>query len=236
MKARPHFHCSNSIAEKGGDIMGFVNHGCGCGGSGKGRRKRNISAIGNGNLGCNPGPFRAIDVDCLPTTGASEAIAATTIPYASGSPLALVSLDPTDALVSVGGVVGFGSSSVDVSLLGTTIDLSSVINYAFAVPRAGRLTAFTAYFTSLVSLSLGSPIVRAEIYHALAGENDFSATGVAVDLPLTPLIGIGETVYASATNVNFPVAVGDRLLLVYRAEGTILAAITGTASAGLTIS
>ncbi|WP_172794074.1 exosporium glycoprotein BclB-related protein [Sporosarcina sp. HYO08] len=220
--------------------MNFRHHGCGCS-----SRRRNISAMGNGSLACNRGPIIAVDVNCLPPSNGNgptpPAVAGSIIPFASGGPMILTSL-LGGALASLGGLVGFGSNFVTASALGLTIDLGAagLENFAFAVPRAGNVTAISAYFTAAAGISiLGPTTVTAEVYRAQAGSNTFSPTGVAVDLALPTGLVVGNPpVFDSASDFNVPVAAGERLLMVYSVNTTglnVLTVVAGTASAGITI-
>ncbi len=185
------------------------------------------------------GPFTAVDERCLvgPTTPASTG---SIIPFASGLPIALVGA--VGGLVATSAGVGFGTAFPGLAIVGNTIDLGILFNESFSAPRSGFITAISATFTitAAVVLALGSATIRAEVYRAPAGSTTFTATGVAVDLApvITPLIAIGDSVSGSATGFNFPVALGDRLMMVFTASSTGLAiadVITGTAGAGITI-
>ncbi|WP_203247125.1 exosporium glycoprotein BclB-related protein [Sporosarcina beigongshangi] len=201
------------------------NHGC-CG----------RQAPSNGSVNCTAlGPFRAIDAACI----VPPALTGSIIPFASGATaVALTSL--AGGLVGTPSLIGFGTAVPGVFLAGNAIDLTGLINEAFSVPRPGLLTAISASFTLTAALTLAeSATVSAEIYRAPAGSNTFTPTGVRVDLAptLTPLITVGTTLSGASSNfAPVPVAVGDRLLMVFTLGGSVLAgAVTGTASAGVTI-
>ncbi|MCG3087210.1 exosporium glycoprotein BclB-related protein [Sporosarcina cyprini] len=186
------------------------------------------------------GPIRAIDQNCiLPVDGGGRGAI---IPYASGAvPLALVET-VGGALASVPFLVGFGTAFPGVLLANGTINLSTTIaalnNEAFVVPRAGAITSLFATFTVLAAVTLGANnAVVAEVYRAPEGSTVFSPTGVRVNLaPTVPgLIAVGTLLSGSVT-ADFPVAAGDRLLLVYSLSGTTLAtAFSGSGSAGMAI-
>ncbi|MFJ7934584.1 exosporium glycoprotein BclB-related protein [Sporosarcina sp. NPDC096371] len=212
------------------------NHGCFSDGFGTRRH-------GNGMVNCkNFGPFTAIDAACI----VPPAITGALIPFASG----LVPLVLTTAigdLVSTGGLIGFGTSVPTAGLLGNTIDLSSVLtgsllNEAFSVPRPGTVTAISAAFTITVAATLlGTSTVNARIYRAPAGTNIFTATDVAVTLaPDIGLLAAGALVEGSSSNfAPLSVNTGDRLLMVFSTTTTGIltaaGAVTGAASAGITI-
>ncbi|WP_339173875.1 exosporium glycoprotein BclB-related protein [Solibacillus sp. FSL R5-0691] len=184
----------------------------------------------------NLGPFRAVRPGCTPPNTGSI------IPFSSGiTPAVLTTL--VGGLVGTTSLIGFGTAVPGITILGNTIDLSGIVTEAFAVPRNGSITAISASFTALAALDLGlgSVSVTAQIYRAPAGSSVFTATNARVTLtpPYEGLISIGQTSYGSANVPPVPVAQGDRLLMVYSIAGTgvtIAAALTGTASAGITIS
>lgn len=216
----------------------FINHGCsGCGGGGGfNRNSSGCHRVDTGKINCNVGPFTAIDAACIIPPANTGSI----IPFASGLvPVALTTL--LGGLVGIPFFIGFGTAIPSPVVLGTTIDLTGLINESFSVPRAGSLTAISAAFTITVALAVVETVtVNAQIYRAPAGSNTFSPTGVSVNLapPLTNLLTVGTTLSGSSSNfVPVPVAVGDRLLMVFSISGGALAAaVTGTASAGIAIS
>lgn len=178
--------------------------------------------------------------------GASGATgAATIIPFASGTPLALTNVSlPVPAFTE--GLVGFGSSApVTVSALGANIDLTgslgglTLLNFAFSVPRNGFITNISAYFTATVEASLpGGAIVIAQLYESTTPNNTFVSIPTAtVTLTFSGPIVLGS--FASGSTdlaIPFPVAQGTRLLLVFRLNTTpIVAGFIGYASAGVAI-
>lgn len=223
----------------------YRNGGCsGCGRSSYGRSNHGSCGCcqpsNNGELDCRfLGPFRAVDADCIIRPANTGSI----IPFASGAPVALAAV--AGGLVTTGAIVGFGTAfpAVPITLAGTTIDLTGLLfNEAFSVPRTGAVTAISASFTTTVALAAlaGTATINAQIYRAPAGSNVFTATGATVDLAPTitgVALPIGTTF--SGTSSNFapvPVAPGDRLLMVFTVRGTVvIAALVGTASAGITI-
>lgn len=184
----------------------------------------------------NFGPFRAVRPGCTPPNTGSI------IPFSSGiTPVVLTTL--VGGLVGTTSLIGFGTAIPGITIVGNTIDLSGVITEAFSVPRNGSITAISASFTETVGLNLGlgSVSVTAQIYRAPAGSSIFTATNARVTLtpPFTGLVTVGQTAYGTANVSPVPVAQGDRLLMVYSAAGTgitVVTALTGTASAGITIS
>ena len=192
--------------------------------------------VGNGMVNCkNFGPFNAIDAACI----VPPAITGSVIPFASGlTPVILTTV--AGDLVSTGGLVGFGTNVPTVGILGTTIDLTGLLNEAFSVPRTGTVTAISAAFTVTAAATLlGTTTVTARIYRAPAGSTLFTATDVAVNLvPDVGLIAVGGIVEGTSSNfLPLSVNAGDRLLMVFSTTTTGLLGglITGTASAGITI-
>jgi BclB C-terminal domain-containing protein len=94
------------------------------------------------------------------------------IPYASGGPITMTTI--AGGLVGTTGLVGFGNSVSNVTLLGGTIDLSDttiagpLINYAFSVPRAGTIESLAAFFSTTIDLTLiGTTVtVTAQLYRS----------------------------------------------------------------------
>jgi BclB C-terminal domain-containing protein len=166
------------------------------------------------------------------------------IPYASGTtPVALATV--AGGLVGTGAIVGFGSSAPTVSLSAGTLTLgvgaTNIPDFAFVVPRDGTITSISAFFSATVGVTLGAAgTVRAELWIAPAASNTFSPTGVAVNLApaFGPVVAVGATAFGTAA-AAFPVATGDKLLLVFSltAPGsTAISTLTGFASAGVAIS
>ncbi|NFP62960.1 hypothetical protein FDG43_15205, partial [Clostridium sporogenes] len=160
------------------------------------------------------------------------------IPFASGGPVALVTV--LGGLTNTGALLGFGSSFPGVNVAAGTISLSlTVSNFAFVAPRAGTITSLAGFFSATVGVTLLSSVqIRLTVYRAAAGSNTFSPVGTP--LLLTPALGIiavGTT--ASGINAqNISVAAGDKILLVADSDtlGISLAStVTGYVSAGLTI-
>ncbi|MBE1556781.1 exosporium glycoprotein BclB-related protein [Sporosarcina limicola] len=214
----------------------FKMHGChGCHGgfqSGSG-----CQSAGSGKINCTVvGPFRAIDAACI----IPPANKGTIIPFSSGLvPAVLTSI--AGGLVGTTSLVGFGTSIPGVTILGNTIDLTSLLNEAFTVPRAGNLTAISASFSVAAAVAVAGTItVKAQVYRAPAGSNIYTATGATVDLApsLVGPLAIGAITFGSASIPAVPVAVGDNLVMVFSITATgltLINAVTGNASAGLTI-
>jgi BclB C-terminal domain-containing protein len=213
----------------------FRMHGCsGCGGSHHG--SSGCFRVDTGQINCNSGPFTAIDAACInpPVRNLVSAL----IPFASGGPAVLTSA----VGVSTPAMVGFGTNLPLPTLVGTTVDLTAVVNEAFSVARAGTLTAISASFTVAAGLALAtsSVTITAQIWRAPAGTNTFSPTAATVNLaPSLTGLTLLTTVYGQSDSFTpVPLAFGDRLLMVFSTStvGPALAVVfTGTASAGISI-
>ncbi|SEJ48983.1 BclB C-terminal domain-containing protein [Dyadobacter sp. SG02] len=165
----------------------------------------------------------------------------TIIPYASGTPVVLTTL--LGGLVGTTSVVGFGSNAAGITLIGGTIDATSLTNMAFSVPRDGTITSMSGFFSNTVALSLigATATIQAQLYSAPPTSNVFSAVpGAIVTLApgFTGLVAIGTIASGLTSGLSIPVTAGTRLLLVYSASapGSFIAnSIAGYASAGVGI-
>jgi len=215
--------------KKGGVKMCMNNSMCGCSGN------------GHGNIECSTlGPFVAIDVACITSTPRVN----------TGSIIAFSSGTTTVSLATIAGgaigvpsIIGFGTAVPGVTIVGNTMVLAGVLNEAFVVPRDGNITAISASFSAFLNAAIvGSTALRAQIYLAPAGSNTYTATNAFVDLnpPLTGPLSAGEITFGSADVTPVPVVTGDKLIMVFSILSvsgvTDIQAVTGSASAGITIS
>lgn len=180
-----------------------------------------------------------------PTGPAGIAGSSAIIPFSSGIPLTMTTI--AGGLVGIPSLIGFGASAPSVGVLGATIDLTNaagtLTNFAFSVPRAGTITALSAFFSTTVALSLvGSSItVQAQLYQSTTPNNIFTPIpGAVVTLApaLTGIIAVGTLVNGITTGLNIPVTPQTRLLLVFSTTATgvsLLNSVVGYASAGLSI-
>ncbi|MCM3619058.1 hypothetical protein M3936_15825 [Sutcliffiella horikoshii] len=147
-------------------------------------------------------------------------------------------------LISTGALIGFGSSSPSIDILGTTIDLTDsqgLLYYAFTLPREATVTAITAFYSLTVQATLLTPVsVVATVFSAPPGSNIFSETDISITLaPPIPagatLIGASRSGIETGLSETFPT--GTRLLMVFSlaTDFSILSAVTGFASASLAI-
>ena len=190
-----------------------------------------------GNPCFSLGPFRAANFVCPPVNTGSI------IPFSSGT---VASVFATVATGEIGTVsaIGFGTAvnGITPAVDGTiTLPLGATTE-AFNVPRAGTITAISATFTETVGFTVaaGTATITARIYRAPAGSSVFTPTSAFVTLtPAVTGVVTPGTVYQGTANTNFPVAAGDRLVMVFSVAGTGITEVvtlTGTATAGITIS
>jgi BclB C-terminal domain-containing protein len=147
-------------------------------------------------------------------------------------------------LIGTTTLLGFGSSVTGVSLIGGTINTTTIANMAFSMPRDGTITSLAAYFSTTVALSLiGTTVtLTAQLYASSAPNNTFfpiPGALVVLSPTLTGLVGIGSISSGITTGLNIPVAAGTRLLMVFAADVTagidVATTVTGFASAGVAI-
>lgn len=186
---------------------------------------------------CVRGPITAIDVACIPVLRPPPP-PKPVYAFSTGTVLAVLA-SLASGLPDTVTQVGFGTSIPGVTVLGNIITLPG-LHEAFSVPRVGTIEDISAAFTVTTGVTLaGSAIINARIYRAPEGSNVFTATSATVNLPpLTGVIVAGTTVSASASFAPVPVALGDRLVMVFSVTttpGTVGTIITGSASAGITL-
>ncbi len=147
-------------------------------------------------------------------------------------------------LIGTTTLLGFGSSVTGVSLIGGTINTTTIANMAFSMPRDGTLTSLAAYFSTTVALSLVGTTVTltAQLYASTTPNNVFfpiPGAVVVLSPTLTGNIGIGAISSGITSGLNIPIAAGTRLLMVFAADVTagidIATTVTGFASAGASI-
>ncbi|MEG0260055.1 MAG: exosporium glycoprotein BclB-related protein [Lysinibacillus sp.] len=166
------------------------------------------------------------------------------IPFSSGIPVKL-----TIDLFGLSGtpsLIGFGSSAPNISLIGTTIDLTGghdvLLNFAFSVPRAGTITSLSAFFSTTAALApIGEIItITAQLYASATPDNIFvPVPGATVTLApsLTGIVSAGTTSSGITTGLSIPVTPQTRLLMVFSATSLFNPfTVEGYASAGLAIS
>ncbi len=205
-----------------------------------------------------PFPPGQCPTQCIGATGATGPTGATgspgsstIIPYASGSPVTMSSV--FGSTVATVGLIGFGNSISGVALNSTdgSIDLTgtgptSIIDFAFIMPRVGTITSLNAKFSPALTialfLALGQSItVNVSVYTAQAGSNTFTNTGVSVTIgtfvgPIS--IGLGSPILQNSIGSALNLSAGTQVLLVASISGaglTTLASIVGFISAGISI-
>ena len=206
-------------------------NGCGC----------SCGSSSYGNDCVKLGPFVAVDVACLPKSKAKASATGSIIPFSSGlTPIVLSTV--LGGLVGTPSIIGFGSAVPGVEILNNTLDLTSVITESFTAPSDLSITAISATFTPTIGVTLlGNTSVKAQIFKAPAGSSIFTATDATVTLApaYTGPITTGLLSSSSATISPVEVAQGERLVMVYSLEVSgvsVAQVLTGTASAGITIS
>ena len=111
------------------------------------------------------------------------------------------------------------------------------------MPRDGVITDITAYFSTVLALTLvgGDVTVTAQLYSSSTPDNTFSpiaGTAVALAPAYSGLVSIGDITAGSLSGLSIPVTTGTRLLLVFSVTGTGIAidtTVTGYASGGINI-
>lgn len=164
------------------------------------------------------------------------------IPASSGTPITL-----TTTQINTDGVpafIGFGSSAPGKDIVSTTIDITTLPNLAFSIPRNGTINSFSAYFSISDSINLtnATATIGARIYRSLVPNNIFvQIPETVIDLTpsITGIVTQGTILTGSLTNLNIPIFANERLLIVFtsRTSGaTFNNNILGYASAGIGIS
>ncbi|WP_258235260.1 exosporium glycoprotein BclB-related protein, partial [Paenibacillus agaridevorans] len=176
-------------------------------------------------------------------TGADGATGATggggaIIPFSSGGPLAVTVL--VGGLAGLPGLIGFGGSAQALTVLGATITITGLTNYAFSAPRDGVITSLSSYIAATAGLTLLSPLTyRLQVYSSTTPNEVFSPIpGALVDIVIPTTIAIGNTYNNITTGLNIPVTPQTRLLLVASASGgglLVAGSVVGSISAGLAI-
>jgi BclB C-terminal domain-containing protein len=162
------------------------------------------------------------------------------IPYASG-PAGTLTFNAGTQL-STGVAVAFGASVSGIPITGGAINVNSIDNMAFSMPRNGVITSIAAFFSVSAPVTLGAPVtINAQLYASETPDNTFSPLGSAVALtpPLTGLVTLGSVASAVDRSQRLSVRAGTRLLLVFyalsQAMVTATTTITGYFSGGLEI-
>lgn len=169
----------------------------------------------------------------------------TIIPFASGnSPVTLTTV--ADGLPGIGYVsaIGFGQTQNGITIsAGGELSLPAG-NMAFSVPRHGRITSVSAYFTNTLPITLDVSVLQisAQLYYTASPGNVFlplSGTKVNLTPTLTGTVPADSVYTASVKNLSVHVARGTRLVLVFSVSvvgaPTLDATLTGYASAGVNI-
>ena len=124
------------------------------------------------------------------------------------------------------------------TVLGATIDITGLTNFAFSMPRDGTITSLAAYLSATAALTLLAPLTyTVQVYSSTAPSDTFSpVAGAVVTLTIPGSIAIGDTFNGVVTGLAIPVTEQTRLLLVVSATGGgIVGTVAGSLSAGLGI-
>lgn len=175
-------------------------------------------------------------------TGA-PASSSTLIPFASGTPVDLVTA--LSGLATFGAMEAFGVSANGIAVGLGDIDTNTLANYAPITPRASVITDLAAYFSLTAGIDLGgtSATVHAQLYQSAGPTPDdvFSPIpGALVDLPpFTGALVPGTAVSGSVNGLNIPITPLSRFLILFyatTATPALATVLTGNASAGLALS
>ncbi|HEY8396217.1 MAG TPA: exosporium glycoprotein BclB-related protein [Bacilli bacterium] len=140
------------------------------------------------------------------------------IPFSSGNDILINTR--SGGVSGVPAFIGFGGSAVSQNFLESPINLSNErSNFAFIVPRTGRLTSFSALFSTSIphNFTNTTVTVSAQIFRGSTGNNVFlplPATLLQLQPNYSGMVPTGSIVYASTDNLNIDLNPNDRLLLV----------------------
>ncbi|MGE7917603.1 exosporium glycoprotein BclB-related protein [Viridibacillus sp. NPDC093762] len=167
------------------------------------------------------------------------------IPFASGIPVKLTTFG---GHVGTTSLIGFGNSASNVKLDGTKINLTgsagALLNFAFSIPRDGKITSMDAFFSTSEALSLVNTTITitAQLYQSTTPNNLFTPVpGASVTLSpkLSGNLPLGYVSHGITTGLNIKVTAQTRLLMVFSTAATghsLDNMVAGYASSGLSIS
>ena len=192
------------------------------------------------------GPGGATGFTGAPGAGAGGAI----IPFASGTPVELISQNPIiPVALETCAVIGFGSSApvevINGQLNLTGIPPGALLDMAWTMPRDGTLTELSGFYSNIVASGIvpigGFATVELQIYRAVAPDSNIFVPLSPV-LELQPPLNIFSTLGTTAIGtlpLNIAVSKQDRLVLVACVDATGLSdnpvVVSGYISAGLAI-
>lgn len=186
---------------------------------------------------CFSQPITAIDKNCIPHHPKPSG---SRIAFSSGSSPATLRTAKT-GLPSQVSQVGFGTA-----INTNTTDLPNLImsNEAFTISQDGFITSIAATFVlrDEADFQTSQSVIRATIYKAVKGSNNFLPTAATVELtPVLTGLKIAGFIASGSTQVYIPVATEERLIMIFSLSQTNLPAgfnggtINGFESAGITI-
>jgi BclB C-terminal domain-containing protein len=137
-------------------------------------------------------------------------------------------------------LIGFGGSVQSLTVLGGTITVTGLTNYAFSLPRDGVISSLSGYLAATAGLTLLTPLTyRLQVYSSTGPSEVFAPIpGALVDIVIPTTITVGSTYNNVTTGLNIPVTTETRLLLVASATGgglLVAGSVVGSVSAGLAI-
>ncbi len=179
------------------------------------------------------------------TTGATGSRGATgdsataTIPFASGTPVTLISASPTGG-IETQAMLGFGVNFPVNGEPGDIVITEQSGDTSFTISRAGTIVSISATFNNLSSFEIPTGIVtvQANVYVAPSGSNLFIFQD---EVDLTPTLSGGPITVGlllqGTKALSIPVNNQDRVLVVFSATNSlgVVTGIEGFANAGLTI-
>ncbi|MPM87069.1 hypothetical protein SDC9_134162 [bioreactor metagenome] len=134
------------------------------------------------------------------------------------------------------GLVGFGASEQALTILGASIDIAGLSNYAFSMPRDGTITSLAAYLSATAALALLAPLTYTVQVYSSTTDVFSPVPGALVNIVIGAPISIGDIFSGVTGSLSIPVAAGTRLLLVASATGGGLlvgGSVIASLSAGL---
>ncbi|SCM94830.1 BclB domain-containing protein [Bacillus mycoides] len=162
------------------------------------------------------------------------------IPLSSGNTTALLGNIAVGA-VSTGTLLGFGTGTTNISVVGNQITIPTVVgDYGFVVPRDGVITSLAGFFKETVGAVFTGVTerVQLQIFIAPAGSSTFIGQSpiLLLDPAFTGGISIGD-IAEGIVNMNIPVKEKDKILVYASLSNKALVALlTGFVSAGIAIS
>ncbi|MDO4283399.1 MAG: exosporium glycoprotein BclB-related protein, partial [Clostridia bacterium] len=177
-------------------------------------------------------------------TGATgpTALSNAIIPLASGDPITLTTNN--EGVDGVASFISFGNGTASNIALAPSLNLTSLDNHSFSMPRDGVITGFAAYFSTSTPLDLTgtTATITARIYRSSTTDNVFTeipGTVITLSPSISGIVPEGTAVRGIISNLNIPVSAETRLLVVFASRSVgdrFQNSIQGYASAGISLS